>query len=241
MTAPDVHRAGNGSGKITREAVLAAALEIIDRDGADALSMRRLARALGRDPMIVYRRASGKAALLDGVAETVVARPAAGGRLPFPRAGAGPPARRAADRHPVAGHPPAGCARLPAAVKAGDDAVGAALGQRVEVSDDDRTVATAEVTTSEGSGGTARVPLRAGPGTSRQGAARAWSMLCWIFPRCRKRTPGGGIPVWRWRVTAPASGALRGCQYPPSWVERALGCEPSVSRAVKSSPALSRQ
>jgi len=89
-------------------AVLAAALEIIDRDGADALSMRRLARALGRDPMIVYRRASGKAALLDGVAETVVARPAAGGRLPFPRAGAGPPARRAADRHPVAGHPPAG-------------------------------------------------------------------------------------------------------------------------------------
>ncbi len=23
-------------------------------------------------------------------------------------------------------------------------------------------------------------------GTSRQGAARAWSMLCWIFPRCGK-------------------------------------------------------
>ena len=38
--------ASNGSRKITREAVLAAALEIIDRDGADALSMRRLARAL---------------------------------------------------------------------------------------------------------------------------------------------------------------------------------------------------
>src|SRR4029077_7340492 len=36
--------------------------------------------------------------------------------------------------------------------------------QRVEVSDDDRTVATAEVTTSEGSGGTARVSLRAEPG-----------------------------------------------------------------------------
>ena len=55
MTTPDVRRAGNGSGKITREAVLAAALEIIDRDGADALSMRRLARALDRDPMILYR------------------------------------------------------------------------------------------------------------------------------------------------------------------------------------------
>ena len=38
------------------------------------------------------------------------------------------------------------------------------LRQRVEVSDDDRTVATAEVTTSEGPGGTARVSLRAEPG-----------------------------------------------------------------------------
>ena len=64
----------NGSGKITREAVLAAALQIIDRDGADALSMRRLARAVGRDPMILYRHAPGKAALLNGVAETVLAR-----------------------------------------------------------------------------------------------------------------------------------------------------------------------
>jgi hypothetical protein len=36
--------------------------------------------------------------------------------------------------------------------------------QHVEVSDDDRTVATAEVTTSEGSGGTARVSLRTEPG-----------------------------------------------------------------------------
>ena len=74
MTTPDVRRAGNGSGKITRAAVLAAALEIIDRDGAGALSMRRLARALDRDPMILYRHAPGKAALLDGVAETVLAR-----------------------------------------------------------------------------------------------------------------------------------------------------------------------
>ena len=38
------------------------------------------------------------------------------------------------------------------------------LRQRVEVSDDDRTVATAEVATSAGSGGTARVSLRAEPG-----------------------------------------------------------------------------
>jgi AcrR family transcriptional regulator len=72
MTTPRASPASNGSGKITRAAVLAAALAIIDRDGADALSMRRLARAVGRDPMILYRHAPSKAALLDGVAETVL-------------------------------------------------------------------------------------------------------------------------------------------------------------------------
>jgi AcrR family transcriptional regulator len=64
----------SGDGKITRDLVLATALELIDRDGADALSMRRLAAALDRDPMIIYRHASGKAALLDGVVETVLAQ-----------------------------------------------------------------------------------------------------------------------------------------------------------------------
>ena len=66
----DPHR----DGKITRDLVLTTALQIIDRDGADGLSMRRLARALDRDPMILYRHAPGKAALLDGVAETVLAQ-----------------------------------------------------------------------------------------------------------------------------------------------------------------------
>jgi AcrR family transcriptional regulator len=66
--------AANETDKITREVVLAAALEIIDRDGAEALSMRRLARALDRDPTILYRHAPNKAALLDGVTETVLAQ-----------------------------------------------------------------------------------------------------------------------------------------------------------------------
>ena len=76
MTPPPATRdAGNSSdGKITRELVLAAALDIIDRDGADALSMRHLGAALRRDPMILYRHAPGKAALLDGVVETVLAQ-----------------------------------------------------------------------------------------------------------------------------------------------------------------------
>ena len=72
MTTPSARADGNG--KITRDAVLAAALEIIDRDGTDALSMRGLARALDRDPMILYRHAPGKAALLNGVAATVFAQ-----------------------------------------------------------------------------------------------------------------------------------------------------------------------
>ena len=63
-----------GDVKITRDVVLATALEIIDRDGAEGLSMRRLAAALNRDPMILYRHAPNKAALLDGVVETVLAQ-----------------------------------------------------------------------------------------------------------------------------------------------------------------------
>ena len=75
MTQPPTARgAVRGDGKITRELVFATALEMIDRDGADALSMRRLGAALGRDPMILYRHAPGKAALLDGVVETVLAQ-----------------------------------------------------------------------------------------------------------------------------------------------------------------------
>ncbi|MFI1917262.1 TetR/AcrR family transcriptional regulator C-terminal domain-containing protein [Nocardia sp. NPDC020380] len=59
---------------LTRAEVLGAALEIIDRDSVDRLSMRRLGEALGRNPMVLYRHAANKAALLDGVAEIVLAQ-----------------------------------------------------------------------------------------------------------------------------------------------------------------------
>jgi AcrR family transcriptional regulator len=74
MTPTPAARDGarRGDGKITRELVFKVALELIDRHGADALSMRRLGAALGRDPMILYRHAPAKAALLDGVVETVL-------------------------------------------------------------------------------------------------------------------------------------------------------------------------
>ena len=63
---------GETTGSLTLAAVLATALECIDRDGVDALSMRRLGKELGRDPMVLYRLVPSKAALLDGVAELVL-------------------------------------------------------------------------------------------------------------------------------------------------------------------------
>jgi AcrR family transcriptional regulator len=60
------------SAPLTREVVLRAALAIIDRDGAEGLTMRRLGHALGRDPMALYRYAANKNALLDGVVELVM-------------------------------------------------------------------------------------------------------------------------------------------------------------------------
>ncbi len=63
---------GDGTGTITRDHVLHTALDIIDRDGVDGLSMRRLGRVLGRDPMTLYRYADTKTALFDGVVELVL-------------------------------------------------------------------------------------------------------------------------------------------------------------------------
>jgi AcrR family transcriptional regulator len=57
---------------LSRDKVLRTALAIIDQDGVEGLSMRRLGRTLGRDPMALYRYAAGKPALLDGVAELVL-------------------------------------------------------------------------------------------------------------------------------------------------------------------------
>lgn len=63
--------AGRGE-PITRATLLKVALEIVDRDGVDALSMRRLAEALHRDPTVLYRHVPNKAAVLDGIAEIVL-------------------------------------------------------------------------------------------------------------------------------------------------------------------------
>jgi AcrR family transcriptional regulator len=59
---------------LSRDLVLRTALDIVDRDGVEALSMRRLGQTLGKDPMAFYRHAENKAALLDGVVELVLDR-----------------------------------------------------------------------------------------------------------------------------------------------------------------------
>src|SRR5262245_36738008 len=57
---------------LDRDVVLRAAVELVERDGLEALSMRRLGAALGIDAMPLDHSAESKDALLDGVVETVV-------------------------------------------------------------------------------------------------------------------------------------------------------------------------
>jgi TetR/AcrR family transcriptional regulator, tetracycline repressor protein len=58
---------------LDRDRILAAALRLMDEQGLDALSMRRLAAELGVEAMSLYYHVPGKAALLEGLAERVLA------------------------------------------------------------------------------------------------------------------------------------------------------------------------
>ena len=58
--------------RLSREVVLATALALVDAEGLEALSMRRLGAELGRDPMGLYRYAKNRADLLDGITEVVL-------------------------------------------------------------------------------------------------------------------------------------------------------------------------
>ncbi|MCK9795668.1 TetR/AcrR family transcriptional regulator C-terminal domain-containing protein [Isoptericola sp. 4D.3] len=62
------------AGRLTREHVVASAIELADAEGLDAVSMRRLGQVLGVDPMAIYRHVDGKEALLDAMTDTVVAQ-----------------------------------------------------------------------------------------------------------------------------------------------------------------------
>ncbi len=66
------HAQGDVRRRLTRHDVLLTALRLIDEHGVEALSMRRLGRALDRDPMRLYRFAASKDELLDGIVELVL-------------------------------------------------------------------------------------------------------------------------------------------------------------------------
>ncbi|MGV9886695.1 TetR/AcrR family transcriptional regulator [Streptomyces sp. NPDC003395] len=89
-----------GYGRLSRQRMLASALELVDREGLAALSMRRLGAELGVEAMALYRHAASKDELLDGLVEVLYAeleerRAADEGRVPRPAGSANPPSWRA--------------------------------------------------------------------------------------------------------------------------------------------------
>ena len=56
-----------GQEALTREAILDAALRVVDGEGMGALSMRRLAAELGVNPMSIYHHLPGKEAVVSGL------------------------------------------------------------------------------------------------------------------------------------------------------------------------------
>ena len=78
--APGRRRAGRPA-RLSRDLVLRAALEIADSDGLDAVTMQRVAHAIGAEPMSLYRHVANKEDLLDGLVDLVfaeIATPSAG-------------------------------------------------------------------------------------------------------------------------------------------------------------------
>src|SRR5260370_9701747 len=95
---------------LTRERVLHAGLRLIDQQGLEAFTMRKLAQELSVDPMSLYRHFENKDALLDGVAEVLW------GEVELPRSATGWEAllrSRATSPRPLPHDHPHACAPLP--------------------------------------------------------------------------------------------------------------------------------
>lgn len=78
----DLHRGGRGRDRgphgqqrprLSREEVARVALAIVDREGLEGFSMRKLGAELGVDPMAAYYYFPNKAAVLDGIVDAVEA------------------------------------------------------------------------------------------------------------------------------------------------------------------------
>jgi len=76
---------------LSRERIVAAATGLIEREGAESLSARRLAAVLGCEAMSLYHHVANMRELLDDVVDGVL------GSLPLPPAAAPDPRKRLAD------------------------------------------------------------------------------------------------------------------------------------------------
>jgi AcrR family transcriptional regulator len=61
-----------GRARLSRDRVLRVAVDLADRVGADALTMRRLAEQLGVVPMALYKHVANREELLDGMVDVIV-------------------------------------------------------------------------------------------------------------------------------------------------------------------------
>ena len=74
MDAAATPQGVRGRGRLTREAILDAYIELADREGRTDVSLRLLGDALGVDPTAVYRHFRDKSELLAAVANRLLAR-----------------------------------------------------------------------------------------------------------------------------------------------------------------------
>src|SRR5918911_4423954 len=91
--------------RLTRERVLLAAVDLADRGGVEALSMRKLGQALGVEAMSLYNHVTNKDDLLDGMVDLVfgeIGLPATGADWKTAMRGRAMAARAALSRHPWA-------------------------------------------------------------------------------------------------------------------------------------------
>src|SRR3990170_6747539 len=73
--------AGNGGASpkrrrdpLTRERIVRAALQLMDQEGLEAVTMRRIGRELGVEAMSLYNHVKDKEDILDGICEHVLAQ-----------------------------------------------------------------------------------------------------------------------------------------------------------------------
>lgn len=65
-------RGGESKGNLSKEAVLRAAIALADKEGLEALSMRKIGQELGVEAMSLYNYVANKGDLLDGMADFIV-------------------------------------------------------------------------------------------------------------------------------------------------------------------------